>query len=395
MNTTSKRTQSNFIIWRVIFDSVSFLSEEINKKRIDFLSSANGNTKRQPRSNECLNAISHYLPLAIGSLYIKKYFNEDAKNNVTEMVNAIINQFKKTLETVDWMDEVTRKHALKKADSMVTDIAYNDGLLDEKKIETIYENFEFDINDSYLQTILNLGSYMNEINREKFRTHFNKSDWVLYLNPTAVNAFNLFHYNIIQFPAAILQGSFFNNDRPRYINYGAVGFLIGHEITHGFDTIGKRFYEDGNLLKWWEASTDDKFWDKALCFYEQYQNYVVNEVGMNVNGLKTITENIADNGGLKTTYLAYKSWAESQNVSEPRLPGLDHYTPTQMFWISASHTWCTAQRPEVLKIQIISDNHSPAEFRVIGAFSNIKEFSDDFKCPVGSPMNPRSKCSMW
>lgn len=100
MNTTSKRTQSNFIIWRVIFDSVSFLSEEINKKRIDFLSSANGNTKRQPRSNECLNAISHYLPLAIGSLYIKKYFNEDAKNNVTEMVNAIINQFKKTLETV-------------------------------------------------------------------------------------------------------------------------------------------------------------------------------------------------------------------------------------------------------------------------------------------------------
>lgn len=111
--------------------------------------------------------------------------------------------------------------------------------------------------------------------------------------------------------------------------------------------------------------------------------------------MKTITENIADNGGLKTTYLAYKSWAESQNVSEPRLPGLDHYTPTQMFWISASHTWCTAQRPEVLKIQIISDNHSPAEFRVIGAFSNIKEFSDDFKCPVGSPMNPRSKCSMW
>lgn len=96
------------------------------------------------------------------------------------------------------MDEVTRKHALKKADSMVTDIAYNDGLLDEKKIETIYENFEFDINDSYLQTILNLGSYMNEINREKFRTHFNKSDWVLYLNPTAVNAFNLFHYNIIR-----------------------------------------------------------------------------------------------------------------------------------------------------------------------------------------------------
>ncbi|XP_057327326.1 neprilysin-2-like [Microplitis mediator] len=394
INTTSKRTLANFIGFRLIQDSVFFLNEEIRKLQINFLTTITGRTRREAKSKECFDDISNNVPLVIGSLYVKKYFNVDVKNNTEEMVNNIENQLKLTLQSVDWMDNKTRKHALDKAEAIINHIAYNDGILDENKLEELYKNLDLRANDSYLDTIYNIRFHAYGIHFKRFRIPLDENAWEMYMNPTVVNAFYSEQYNIIRFPAAILQGAFFNINRPRYINYGSIGFLIGHEITHGFDSTGMNFNKDGNLENWWEPSTNAEFWERATCLKEQYGNYIIEDVGMNVNGDRTITENIADNGGVKMAYLAYRSLTESRKP-EPRLPGLDHFTPKQMFWISTGHTWCTVERPEAATIQAIGDNHSPAEFRVVGSLSNMKEFSDDFKCPLGSPMNPENKCAVW
>ncbi|XP_057331036.1 neprilysin-2-like [Microplitis mediator] len=394
INTTSKRTQANYIGVRLIQDSVFFLNKEIRKIQVDFLTTITGRTRREARSKECFEDISNNVPLVIGSLYVKKYFNEDVKNNTAEMVNNIENQLKLTLQTIDWMDNKTRKHALDKAEAIINHIAYNDGILDENKFEEIYKNLELRAKDSYLDTILNMTLHAYKMNFGRHGIPIDKNSWEMYMNPTVVNAFYLHQYNIIRFPGAILQGALFNINRPRCINYGSIGWFTGHEMTHGFDSTGKDFNKDGNFENWWEPVTNAEFWKRATCLKEQYGNYTIEDVGMNVNGNRTITENIADNGGVKLAYLAYRNLTESSKP-EPRLPGLDHFTPEQMFWISIGHTLCSVQRPEAATIQAIGDNHSPAEFRVVGSLSNMKEFSDDFKCPLGSPMNPKNKCAVW
>ncbi|XP_008552123.1 neprilysin-2 [Microplitis demolitor] len=394
MKETSKRTQANYIIWRVIVDSVPYLNNEIREKQFDFLTAITGLTERVPRSNECLSIISSKMSLIISALYVRKYFYKDAKNNTIEMVNNIKNQLKKTLKTVDWMDERTRKHALAKADAMISHIGYADELLYDEKLEKIFKNFQLNYTDSYLQAILNLKLHKTDTVLRQFRIPINKNDWMTYVDPIDVDAYYLAFQNIIQIPAAILQGDFYNKNRPRYMNYGAIGCLIGHEVTRGFDTTGKLFDKNGNMVDWWEPSTNEKYIEKSRCFIDQYNNYIVKEVEKNISGLTTLNGNIADNGGIKIAYLSYKTWAKSQK-SEPRLPGLERFSPNQMFWISLGQMWCSIQRPEALNAWLLIDDHSPGEFRVLGSLSNMKEFSDDFKCPLGSPMNPKNKCAVW
>ncbi|GIY47406.1 neprilysin-2, partial [Caerostris darwini] len=178
-----------------------------------------------------------------------------------------------------------------------------------------------------------------------------------------------------------------------YLNFGAIGFVIGHEITHGFDDRGRQFDKDGNNINWWEPETDLTFKDRAQCIIDQYGNYSVGEVGLQVNGINTQGENIADNGGIKEAFRAYLQWIQDHGA-EDFLPGIK-YSPTQLFWISAANVWCGKYRPEVLKLRIMTGSHSPAPYRVIGPLANTPEFAREFGCPLGSPMNPVKKCSVW
>ncbi|CAD6235737.1 GSCOCG00012426001-RA-CDS [Cotesia congregata] len=400
MNTTSKRTLANYMVWRVFIDSVAYLNDEIREPQIEFTNSLTGQSKKTPKSKQCFDNILVYLSHSIGALYVKNYFNDAVKNDTRELVNHIESQLKVTLEKLDWMDEETKKNALNKVNAIMNHIAYDDdGILDDDKMNEAYKNFDLSENSSYLDTILSTRLFKYNITFKLLKSSFDKNGSSFYMNPTIVNAFYLANYNQMFLPAAVLQGNFFTVDRPRYMNYGAIGFVIGHEITHGFDSTGKDYDKDGNLKNWWEPSTNVEFFKKASCLINQYKNYTVKEAGINVssiyiNGLSTISENIADNGGVKLAYLAYNNWT-STNKPEPRLPGLERFSPTQMFWISTAQSWCTKQRPEIIKTDLIIDNHSPAEFRIIGSLSNMKEFSDDFQCPSESPMNPKEKCTVW
>ncbi|KRT85834.1 Peptidase [Oryctes borbonicus] len=208
-----------------------------------------------------------------------------------------------------------------------------------------------------------------------------------------VRAMIVFTSTISEFPAGILQGVYFNHDRPNYMNYGGIGFIIGHEITHGFDDDGRKYDTEGNLADWWVKKTETAFVKKTECFVSQYGNYTVPEIGQKLNGISTQGENIADNGGVKQAYLAYNRFIK-EHGEEPKLPGVD-YNGKQLFWISSANIWCAKTRPEVLKQRLAEDFHSPERFRVLGSLQNAEQFAKDFNCDVCANMNPKHKCHLW
>lgn len=178
------------------------------------------------------------------------------------------------------------------------------------------------------------------------------------------------------------------------MNYAAIGVIIGHEITHGFDDQGRQFDAYGNLADWWEKKeTADEFIERAQCIIEQYGNFTEDLSNLNVNGINTQGENIADLGGYRQAYLAYQEYSKKHG-SEAMMPGLK-YSTNQLFWISAAQTWCSRFTPEAMKKRILTGIHSPPQFRVLGPLTNMKEFSKDFQCPETSKMNPKQKCQIW
>jgi membrane metallo-endopeptidase-like protein 1 len=195
------------------------------------------------------------------------------------------------------------------------------------------------------------------------------------------------------FPAGILQPLFYSQHFPKSLNYGGIGVVIGHEITHGFDDKGRQFDKDGNMMQWWNNATIRAFRERTQCIIDQYSRYKIDEVGLYVNGRMTQGENIADNGGLKQSFRAYRKWV-SQHGEEPDLPGLN-LTHDQLFFLNYAQIWCGSMRPEDALTKVRSSVHSPGPIRVLGPLSNSWDFANAYGCPLGSPMNPTNKCSVW
>ncbi|XP_070137530.1 neprilysin-2 isoform X1 [Drosophila bipectinata] len=400
---TPKRVIANYMFWRIHGFSIGFLSEEFRKRQLQYATALSGRQEQEARWKECVDIATgsmdeeseedyDSLGISVGSLYVRKHFHQDSKENALKMVTEIRDVFNDILDEVNWMDAKTKKEAKEKLHSMATHIGYPDEMLDNEKLAKYYAKLDIDP-DKYFESFLGMNIFGTDYSFNKLRLPVNKTDWVRHARPAIVNAFYSSLENSIQFPAGILQGHFFNAQRPKYMNFGAIGYVIGHEITHGFDDQGRQFDVKGNLRDWWQPDTQKAYLAKAKCIIEQYGNYTERATGLNLNGINTQGENIADNGGVKESYIAYHRWVE-KNGQEPKLPGLN-YSPQQMFWISAGQTWCAKYRKESLKMRITTGVHSPSEFRVLGSFSNMKDFAKDFQCPDGSPMNPVHKCEVW
>ncbi|KAH8343968.1 hypothetical protein KR084_002815 [Drosophila pseudotakahashii] len=400
---TPKRVIANYMFWRIHGFSVGFLTEEFRKRQLQYATALSGRQEQEARWKECVDIATgsmdevseedfDSLGISVGSLYVRKHFHKDSKENALQMVDDIRSVFNDILDEVNWMDAKTKKEAKEKLHSMATHIGYPDEMLDNEKLAAYYAKLDIDP-DKYFESFLSMNIFGTDYSFNKLRLPVNKTDWVRHARPAIVNAFYSSLENSIQFPAGILQGHFFNAQRPKYMNFGAIGYVIGHEITHGFDDQGRQFDVKGNLRDWWQPDTQKAYLAKAKCIIEQYGNYTERATGLNLNGINTQGENIADNGGVKESYIAYQRWVE-KNGPEPKLPGLD-YTPEQMFWLAAGQTWCAKYRKESLKMRITTGVHSPSEFRVLGSLSNMKDFAKDFQCPEGSPMNPVQKCEVW
>jgi len=389
---TEPRIIANYMMWRIVRHSMSALSRKWRELAHSYSTVTTGRQVEEPRWEQCLGSLEGTLGTALSALYVKNHFNQQSKAAAMEMVEYIKNEFLKILSEIDWMDEETREEAKLKATSIAPYIGYPDELLQDELIEELYSGVKM-ARINFYQNVRNLRIWSTDYAFSQLRKPNKRGDWKKHARAAVVNAYYNALENSIEFPAGILQGAFFDAERPNYMNFGAIGYVIGHEITHGFDDRGRQFDKDGNDRNWWKPKTDARFRERAQCIIEQYGNYTVSENGLKVNGQNTQGENIADNGGIKESFRAYRRWTKDHG-REARLPGLS-YSPDQLFWISAANIWCGKFRPEVLKLRVNSGVHSPARFRIIGPLSNSPEFSLSFGCPLGSPMNPRKKCSVW
>ncbi|KAF7995460.1 hypothetical protein HCN44_006567 [Aphidius gifuensis] len=395
IDTVPKKVLANFEAWKLIQSTAMHMNGEIKNIQKNYKMIQTGALKSEEKWIECVKILSSQMSIATSALYVHKNFDKNNKYNVNTLVENLQNQYVKNLENISWMDNVTRSRAVDKARKIGRSIAYPDELLNASKVNELYDEMEF-TGDTYLENIIILNCHNKMQKWKSLRKITDQSYWMIFGNSVHLGqAFYYSLFNRIILPAGILQGEFYNNDLPSFMNYARIGMITGHEIAHGFDEMGKIFDGNGNLFDWWEESTSKKYHEKIKCIVKQYGNYTVKQVGMKINGSTTKEENFADNGGVKIAYLAYNDWLIKNYNLEQKLSGFLNFTSRQMFWISYGSTWCEKSRTEFLIHSINIGAHCPHEFRVSGPLSNLDEFSKDFKCPVGSKMNPKTKCTVW
>ncbi|KAG8184801.1 hypothetical protein JTE90_001499 [Oedothorax gibbosus] len=385
-----RRTIHNYAVWRLVKHMLPFLDGEYSQRRTEFKKVLLGISAERERWNQCVDLVNKKMGMAVGALFIRDNFDPKSKETAQEMILNIREAFNELLEENAWMDKETRQVARAKANAMNERIGYPDLLTNPVELSKEYEGLVIH-DDLFLVNILNVFEFEAAKNLKKLRQPVNKDRWTT--EPAVVNAFYNPNKNDIVFPAGILQPLFYSHYFPKSLNYGGIGVVIGHEMTHGFDDKGRQFDKEGNLKQWWNEATVRRFRERAQCIIDQYSSYVLEDIGLNINGKMTQGENIADNGGLKQAYRAYKKWV-TRHGEEPLLPGLN-LTHDQLFFLNYAQIWCGSMRPEDALSKVRSSVHSPGPIRVLGPLSNSYDFARTYNCPAGSRMNPNKKCSVW
>uniref|UniRef100_A0A0K0E662 Neprilysin n=1 Tax=Strongyloides stercoralis TaxID=6248 RepID=A0A0K0E662_STRER len=390
---SEKRIIVNYVMWRLAQVYTKVLDERFDDVKQELNKVMSGQETKPPRWKNCISTAMSYLPLAIGSVYVKEHFQPSDKNEALEMIENLQKSFIDLVKKNEWVAEDTKKIAIEKANAMIKSIGYPDFILDKTKLDKYYEGLDIYDGDGFVDVYIKAVKWSNRRDFLKLKEPFDKNEFDV--SPAAVNAFYSPERNSITFPAGILQPPFFSGKFPKAVNYGGIGAVIGHEITHGFDDHGSQYDKNGNLFNWWDTQSFNGFQERKKCIIDQYNKFKVPGTNLTVNGKLTIGENIADNGGVKETYLAYKKSIAGLENEQPRLPGLQHMSNDKIFFLSYAHFWCGHKKDASAVQQILTDEHSPEIFRVIGVLSNMKEFSDTFNCPKGSQLNPIEKCSVW
>ncbi|XP_034251928.1 neprilysin-2-like [Thrips palmi] len=395
MEATPKRVLANYLVWRVLENTVM---DVLNEKARSI-----GVKRKMARWEECVKAVQIGMRMATSAMYVRRHSSEEARNKTVEMVQDISKEMHRLLDSVDWMDPKTRRAAMMKAEVMRYNVAYPQELLNDTLLDQFYEKLEVQPND-LLGNTLAVEKRRFDRSMAKYRTKVQKYHWS-FISGIAdiVNAFFLHSDNSLSIPAGLMQGAFFQKDRPQYMNYGGIGFAIGHEVSHAFDETGGLFDMNGLLANWWDVETKKLFDEKVRCIVDQYSSMKDPNINVTVNGILTQSENIADNAALKLAYRAYMRYT-ARHGTEPRTtvkvldddkPRTVTLKPRQMFWVSFASAWCSKETHKDLNLQLRTNSHLPGVHRVNGAVSNTEEFASDFKCPVGSPMNPVHKCQVW
>ncbi|XP_019367554.1 PREDICTED: endothelin-converting enzyme 1 isoform X3 [Gavialis gangeticus] len=386
---TDKCLLNNYMIWNLVRKTSSFLDQRFQDAEEKFMEAMYGMKKTcQPRWKFCVSDTDSNLGFALGAMFVKATFAEDSKKIAEEMITEIKMAFKESLANLSWMDEDTRKSAKEKVDAIYDMIGYPKFIMDPKELDKVFNDYEA-VSDLYFENVMQFYNFSARVTADQLRKPPSQDQWSM--TPPAANAYYSPTKNEIVFPAGILQAPFYTRTSPKSLNFGGIGVVVGHELTHAFDDQGREYDKDGNLRPWWKNSSVEAFKHKTECMVEQYGNYTVN--GEAVNGRHTLGENIADNGGLKAAYRAYLNWLK-KNGNEDMLPTLG-LTNHQLFFVGFAQVWCSVRTPESSHEGLITDPHSPSRFRVIGTISNSKEFSEHFHCPPGAPMNPQKKCEVW
>ncbi|XP_064610724.1 neprilysin-like [Liolophura sinensis] len=385
-------TIANYIITYILVDLAKALPANIRDLETDYQKAVFGTQAARARWRTCVAITRDVLGDAVGRMFVDEVFDESAKDIALEMISSIRKAFNGLLEDIDWMDNPTRKVAEEKAEAIGENIGYSDDdVKNNTVLEATYTNVDY-LSTELFENTLKAGEWASVESFKRLRVPVRKDEWGI--SPAVVNAYYSSTKNHITFPAAILQPPFFSKNYPKSMNYGGIGLVIGHEITHGFDDQGRQYDKNGDLKEWWSDDVIRKFKEKAQCIVDQYSDYLVPEANMKLNGVNTQGENIADNGGLRQSFTAYRDWVRNQGKEEPKLPGVD-LNHSQLFFVNFAQIWCSTMRRENAINRILTGVHSPGRFRVIGSLHNSIEFSEVFNCPQSSYMNADKKCRVW
>ncbi len=376
-----------FLLWNTMRGSMGMLSENLEKMSFDFYGKTlRGTPAQKALSERALGVVNGTMGEALGKLYVKRYFPEEAKKVAKEMVDDVIAAYRIRINNLDWMSEETKRKANKKLDKLTVKIGYPDKWEDYSTLEIkSYEN-----GGSYFQNMMNSTIWETKKNIEEFNKPVDKTKWGM--SPQTVNAYYNPLYNEIVFPAAILQMPFFDFRNDPAVNFGGIGAVIGHEISHGFDDAGAQFDENGNLVNWWTEEDLKQFKERGKMLADQYSAYEALP-GKFVNGEFTLGENIGDLGGVASAYDGLLLHLKRQPIDQK----IDGYTQEQRFFMSWATIWRGKSRDEELAMRLVTDPHSPGYFRAIGPLQNHEGFYKAFGVKPGNKMyrNDDIRVKIW
>jgi putative endopeptidase len=382
IKTQAPAVWKNKVKFEALNNAASALSKDFREARFNFYGRVlNGQQQQQERWKQMVNNTDEGLGELLGQLYVERYFPADAKERMMTLVNNLQKVYASRIKTLDWMSADTKQRALEKLNTFAKKIGYPDKWKEYNDVEinrsTYYENTKSIAKHEFKEMVDKLGQPVD------------KDEW--FMSPPTVNAYYNPPFNEIVFPAGILQFPFFDYRADDAINYGAIGAVIGHEMTHGFDDSGRKYDKDGNLKDWWTKEDAEKFDRRAKVVVEQYGNYKVLD-GLPVNGELTLGENIADIGGLAIAYEAFKMTDQGKSLEK-----IDGFTPDQRFFLSFAQVWRIKNRDERMRVRVATDPHSPEMFRVNGPLSNMPEFYKAFNVKPGDAMyrTEKERVKIW
>jgi len=332
-----------------------------------------------PRWKRCVRLVDGQLGEALGQEFVNRAFSQETKQSTLRMTRLIEQAMEDDIKQLTWMGPETKKQALEKLHSVVNKIGYPDKWRDYSSVEIKRDDFVGNVQRAT----------MFESRRElaKIGKPLDRGEWGM--TPPTVNAYYNAQMNDINFPAGVLQPPLYDPKLDDAPNYGNTGGTIGHELTHGFDDQGRQFDAKGNLRDWWTKEDGEQFEKRAQCIVDQYAGYTIVD-DIKINSKLTEGEDVADLGGLILAYMAWKA-----DIQGKQLENRDGFTPDQRFFIGYAQWACENQRPENLRANAITNEHSPGKYRVNGLMVNIPEFQQAFSCKAGEPMVRENRCRVW
>lgn len=368
-----------YLRWHLIDFAAPALTAPFVEADFAFSSKLSGEEEILPRWKRCIASVDGAMGQALSRPFVAETFAAESKETAQELIRGIEAAFERSVEGLDWMDDSTRKEALIKLEKVKNKIGY------PEKWRS-YDSLEVS-RSSFLENRFAANRFETKRDLHKIGKPVDRDEW--YMSPSTVNAYYNSLSNEMVFPAGILQSPFFSLEGSAAANAGAIGMVMGHELTHGFDDKGREFDADGNLRDWWSPEVAAAYTEKAQCVVDQYDAYTI--LGdVHLNGQLTLGENIADIGGLQ---LAWSAFADGRELSGEK--DSSGFTEAQQFFLSFAQSWCAARRPDYARLLVTVDSHSPPEFRVNGAVTNAPQFQEAFACPAGSPMAPADRCEIW
>ena len=378
----------SYLRWRTLHAAAPALSQPFAEENFNFFNQTlNGQKEEQPRWKRCTRATDQALGEAVGQEWVRQNFPPDAKDNMEKLVRALEVALAQDISQLPWMSPETKVQAKAKLDAIRDKIGYPEKWRDYTRLDVK--------RDDYLGNLERNAIFERRRNYAKYGQPVDEKEWGM--TPPTVNAYYNPAQNDINFPAGILQPPFFDNRMDPAVNFGGIGVVIGHEMTHGFDDQGSKYDRNGNVRVWWTPDDLAKFSDRTECEAKEYDGFEV-APGQKLNGHLTLGENTADNGGIRIAFQALQETLATQGARAE--PGYatgqrDGYTADQRFFIAFAQVWCQNATEQSARVLAKTDPHSSGEWRVKGTVQNFDEFGKAFGCKVGQPMMPANSCRVW